>query len=297
MSDSDRYFTAPLSILRSSNTPLEALHNVVSCGIVNAGIGYRKDKGEDEFQILLEQANDEAEKKGVAYSPPHNLKLQDSGGMQMLKVRAVELWEAAHAGAKLCGVTGGSRADDARIWATHRHEGAVFFRIKSERVWNAINTAKREAGENVESDSKPLSWREFRILAAILSAPVHPKRGFVFLGWESIQARSCGFHRKDLFDAGENTLPLHCQPFTRSQIDLTTSRMEANKFYLRFRYSKGDRGGKTAYSFRHDSREKLAAAVGEYQSHYCIQQTMEANRSRDRELSALMQATSKRPAT
>jgi len=297
MSKSDHYFTAPLSILRSGNTPLEALHNVVSCGIVNAGIGYRRANGEDDFQTLLEQVNDEAKKKGAANSPPHNLKLQDSDGMLMSKARAVELWEAANAGAKLCGVTGGNRADDAQTWATQHHEGAVFFKIKSDWLWNAVITARQDAGMEVASDFMPLSWREFRILAAILSAPVHPKRGFVFLGWESIQARSCGFHRKDLFDAGENTLPLHCQPFKRSQIDLTTSRLEANKFYLRFRYSKGKRGGKTAYSFRHDARDKLAAAVGEYQSLYCMKPTIDANRARDRELSAALQAASNKPAT
>jgi hypothetical protein len=73
--------------------------------------------------------------------------------------------------------------------------------------------------------------------------------------------------------------------------------MEANRFYLRFRYSKGDRGGKTAYSFRHDTREKLAGAVGEYQSLFCIKKAVDANRARDRELCANMQAVSKKPAT
>ena len=222
--------------------------------------------------------------------------MKAADGKPLSSEEAKDLWFCAHAGAKLCEVIGGNRAHDAQIWATNRHEGEVFFRIKSEWLWGAIYTQRRETGVDVTSGFKPLSWREFRILAAVLSAPVN-RQGFVFLGWESIQARSCGFHNKALFAAGQESLPPHCQPLTRSQIDLTTSRLEANKFFLRFRYSKGDRGGKTAYSFRHDSREKLAAAVGEYQSRYCIKQTIEDNRAKDRELSAALQAASKRPAT
>ena len=297
MSNSDRYFTAPLSILRSGNSPLEALLIALDCGIVNAGIGYQKANDEDDFQTLLEEANEHAEKQSMPTHPPPKFRLTTAEGKEMSKEESENVWLCAHAGAKLCEVSGGNRANDARIWALHRREGEVFFRIKSEWLWNAIYTQRQEAGAVVTNDFKPLSWREFRILAAILSAPVHQSRGFVFLGWESIQARSCGFHRKDLFDAGENTLPLHCQPLKRSKIDLTTARLELNKFYLRFRYSKGKQGGNTAYSFRHDSREKLAAAVGEYKARQCIKQTIDANRARDRELSAALQAVSRRPAT
>jgi hypothetical protein len=296
MSKEDRYFTAPLSILSSGQTAHEALDNAIECGIVNAGIGYRESKGEDEFQTLLEEANKAAIESGRPTSPPHGLKLKDSDGKPIGGARAVELWEAAHAGAKLLGITGGNQAHNAQTWATHFIKDAVFFTIKSDWLWNAVYTARKEAGRMIDHDFQPLSWREFRILAAILSAPVHKSRGFVFLGWESIQARSCGLRSKYLFNIAAPALPLHCQPLTRSQIDLTTTRMEANKFYLRFRYSKGDRGGKTAYSFRHDTREKLAGAVGEYQSHFCIKQAVDANRARDRELCANMQGASKQPA-
>jgi hypothetical protein len=292
MSKSDRYFTAPLSILRRGKNPLEALLIALHCGIVNAGIGYQKAHGEDDFKTLLNDANEDAEKRRIPTRPPPNFRLKTPEGREMTKWESENVWLCAHAGAKLCGVTGGNRADDAQVWATNRYEGEVFFRITSEWLWGAIDTQRRDAGVDVTSDFKPLSWREFRILAAVLSAPVN-RQGFVFLGWESIQARSCGFHNKALFAAGHESLPPHCQPLTRSQIDLTTSRLEVNRFYIRFRYSKGDRGGKTAYSFRHDSREKIAAAVGEHQSHCCIKQAVQANRTRDRELSVLMQASSK----
>lgn len=298
MSKEDRYFTAPLAILRSGQSALDSLEAALCSGMVNAGIGYLDTHGEDEFNMLLEQANEAAEKQGLQAKPPPRFTLKDCGGNPIAHERAVELWKAAHAGAKLCGVTGGNRGRDAQVWASHHRKGDVFFRIKSEWLWNAIYTARNEAGtispaDAERADLKPLSWREFRILAAILSAPVKKFQGFVFLGWESIQARACGFHRKDLLAKTKEALPPYCLPLTRSQIDLTTSRLEALKFYLRFRYSKGDRGGKTAYSFRHETREKLAEAVGKYQAEHCFKPTLDANRAKDRELTIRLQACGK----
>jgi len=293
MSKGDRYFKAPLAILRSGQTALDALDAVVCCGLVNAGLGYLETHGEDEFDTLLEQADEATEKQGLPTKPPQRFTLKDCDGKLIAHERAVDLWKAAHAGAKVCGVSGGNRASDAQTWATHTRPKGVFFTIKSEWLWNAVYTARRESGDDVTNEFKPLSWREFRILAAILSAPVNKYHGFVFLGWEPIQARACGFHKNDLFEAQTGELPPHCQPLTRSQIDLTTSRLEVLKFYLRFRYSKGDRGGKTAYSFRHETREILAEAVGKYQAEHCFKPTVDSNRTKDRELTIRLQGGSK----
>ncbi len=160
MSTGDKYYTAPLATLKSGQSALCALESVLHCGLVNAGLGYLDTHGEDKFNMLLEQADEAAEKQG-------------------------------------------------------------------------------------------------------------------------------------LFAAKKGELPPHCQPLTRSQIDLTTSRMEVLKFYLRFRYSKGDRGGKTAYSFRHETREKLAEAVGKYQVEHCFKPTVDGNRAKDRELTIRLQGGSK----
>lgn len=56
---------------------------------------------------------------------------------------------------------------------------------------------------------------------------------------------------------------------------------------------KGDRCGWTAYSFRHETREKLAKAVGKYQAEYCFKPTVDANRTKDRELTIRLQGGSK----
>lgn len=295
MSAGDKYFTAPLAILRSGTSALEALSNALDFGIVSAGIGYQQAHDADEFETLLDEAKRHAEKQNQPTKPPPRFQLRDADGKPTSCEESQRIWFCALAGAKLLGVNGGNREWDSQIWATHHRPDQVFFKIKSEWLWNAIYTARRDAGKEVETDHKPLSFREFRILAGILSAPVSKSAGFVFLGWESVQARSCGFHRKDLFQAGRDTLPMHCQPLSRDQISRTTEALEALKFFLRFRYSKGDRGGKTAYSLRHESREKLAEAVGKFQAEHGFKSDVANNRAKDRELSARIAANLQPP--
>ena len=84
---------------------------------------------------------------------------------------------------------------------------------------------------------------------------------YVFLGWESIQARACGFKSKAEFAKGMTVLPAHCNPLSRKVIRNTLETLERTRFFVRFRFSVGDRGGRYAYSFRHATREDLAKSV------------------------------------
>ncbi|MDB6005073.1 MAG: hypothetical protein JWR15_2060 [Prosthecobacter sp.] len=250
MSASDLYFTAPLSILRSGTSPLDVLNRCLSCGIVNAGLGYRKTHGEDAFQQKLAEAIASAEAQGE--EDPLPLDPWNESPLYL---------EEALVGATIVGVQGGDREQDTLNYKQHCEPDAVFFRIRSDWMWNAIHTTD-ESGEEEEKAEKrkPLNWREFRILAAILSAKVN-SYGFTFLGWESIQARACGFHSKALFEAGKATLPEHCQPLSRDVIRAELEKLEALGFFARCRYSKGERGGLMAYSLRHPKREGLVQAI------------------------------------
>jgi hypothetical protein len=297
MSQEDRYYTCPLSILKSGVNELEVLEACLNVGTVNAGIAYHKYHGEDEFESLLEQAKEEAEKQKLPSKPSSKLELTYPDGTALNQRDAANTWNHSLAGWKIMRLNGGSITSIAQCWLKLHRQNEVFFKIRSDWLWGAIYTARLNHGEDIKSDFNPLSWREFRILAAILSAPVNKTQGFTFLGWESIQARACGYHSKSKFISGKDSLPPHCMPLSRSKIDLTTSRLEVLKFYLRFRYSKGNRGGKTAYSLRHESREKLAEAVGKYQKEYCFKQTLANNRAKDRELTLGLQLPSKPPAT
>ena len=270
MSDTDRYFTLPLSILHCGTSALDALGKGLSCGIVNAGLGYRQTDGEPAFQILLESA------KACAQQ-------QQQMSVERPQSTPMNLWEAALAGAELLGVSGGLRAQDIANYQAHWQPGAVFFRLRSDWMWNAIYSAREAAGKptGTQNERKPLSWREFRILAAILSAPVN-KQDFTFLGWESIQARSCGYHSKALFAAAAATLPAHCQPLSRRIIRQELEKMEALGFFLRCRYSSGKRGGLMAYSFRHSDRYDLTDSIMEWREDNRSFQTQAAeNRTAD----------------
>lgn len=254
VSAADPYFTAPLSLLHQGTSALDVLERCASCGIVNAGIGYRNTHGEDAFQQKLARAVAKAKAEGEDDPLP------------------VDAWhqtplylEEALVGAPIVGVKGGSRADDAHTYREHRDPGGVFFRLRADWMWNALHTARQDQGQEVEEEPdiaprKPLTWREFRLLAAILSAKVN-SYGFTFLGWESIQARACGFHTKALFQAGKATLPAHCQPLSRDVIRAELTNLEAMGFFARCRYARGARGGLMAYSLRHPKREGLVQDI------------------------------------
>lgn len=248
MSADERYYTLPLSILHSGGSPLQVLNECISCGIVNAGLGYRQVHGEPAFRVLLAQAHADAQAKGQPLQRPPNIQQQ--------------LWDAVLAGARLLGIHGGDRAWDVQIHQQHTQAPQVFFRVRHDWMWNAVYHARNLAGNDNHRYEKPLTWREFRVIAAILSAKVN-KYDFAFLGWESIQARACGYHTKAAFHAAQAaaTLPAHCQPLTRDMIRRTLDKLEALGFFGRCRYSTGPCGGYTAYSFRHPKRADLIAAI------------------------------------
>lgn len=285
MSAGDNYYTAPLSILRSGKSHLEALESALACGIVNAGIGYEKHHGEEAFKELLKEASKEAGEQRLPTKPPKDLALKYADGSAVPPFEADQQWKYAHAGFKLLRIIGGRRDVDAQHWLNNHRTGGVFFKLRSDWMWGAVYQARREDGKDVQATEAPISWREFRILAAILSAGCN-RHGFVYLGWESIQARACGFHSKELFENGKASLPEHCQPFTRDQIMRTCERLEGLRFFLRLRDSKGPRGGLMAYSFRHETRELLADAIAKKKAeNSSLEAQVKQNREADMALS------------
>ena len=246
MSKSDKYFTVPLATLRAGESAADALEIAVQVGIVNAGVGYEKTHDSEDWEQILSDAQDNAETQGMPVRPPPKSKCSP------------DLWFKALVGWHLLGVTGGNTESHVGTWEQHHRQGDPFFRIRRDFLWNAVYTARRDAGGDAEPD-KPLSWREFRILAAILSAPVN-RYGFTFLGWESIQARASGFHNKKGFAQDRETLPDHCAPLTRSMIRDALNRLESLGFFGRFQYRPNGRvGGYTAYTFRLDHSALIAA--------------------------------------
>jgi len=267
MSATDHYFTFPLAVLqgtKDATTAVDCLELAVRCGVVNAGIGFRKKHTDDEYRERLDEV---IEKQKITF-----------------KVKRVDI---AHVlvGAALCNVSLGGTglpyyeafANDAESVVT----GGPLVKMSSTSLWAATYQARWEADTKNPHPERGMSWREFRILAAILSIKTN-RFGFCFVGWETIQSRSCGFATKEAFDAAK-TIPDHlAPPPTRKQIRTTCDTLEVLGFYARFRMSSGARGGLTAYSFRHKDREELGNAVCEH-INFRDRASIKTNRAKDAE--------------
>jgi hypothetical protein len=252
MSKEDKYFTFPLSVLSGLDrnpTPLDCLELASDCGAVNAGIGFLNLNDPETFEEKLEQACDH-----------YSLEEPDSrswGGHEQHYV----------VGAKICGLQfaydydtknaayRARRISDHNLFPTDKRP---FIRMSSESLWAAIYQARYDDDPTKEKPKHGLSWREFRVLAAILSWP-ETREGFTSPSVQSIQFRSCGFVNSEEFDKAKR-IPDHLPKLSSKQITATLDTLEALNMFARFRLSTGGRGGKMFYSFRH-SREELAEAV------------------------------------
>jgi predicted transcriptional regulator len=247
----DKYFTFPLSVLRGLEKDTDALSCLdlaINCGAYNAGRGYRNNHDEDKFEEQLERACDH-----------YGFPLEEvEEGCEALKFYVT--------GAKVCGLThkgaldGFSRSanESEKLIVNHTPRKNPFIKMSAKSLWAAVYQARHENNPTQERPKHGLSWREFRILAAILSWPT-TREGFTSIGWESIQFRSCGFVNREEFKAAER-IPSHLLKLSRRQIRSTLDTLEELNFFARFRQSTGPRGGRYYYSFRH-SRDELAKAV------------------------------------
>jgi hypothetical protein len=137
--------------------------------------------------------------------------------------------------------------------------GGPLVRMKGSYFWAACYQARAEADPTNPWPEHGMSWREFRILCAILSVKTN-RAGYAKMGWETIQARACGFTTKESF-RNADVIPDHlAPPLTRKQIRITCEALEDLGFFARFRLSTGRVGGHMAYSVKHD-RDELAKAV------------------------------------
>ena len=246
MSQEDKYFTFPLTIFEAKDddtTPLDCLYLAFDCGCLNAGKGFLNRNGWDSFEESLELACDHHGIPEDAIPDPDSI-----AACYVL-------------GAKICGTRLHPRRDIAsRAQMAEDAEAPKmpFIRMSAKFLWAAIHQARYEVDPTHEKPEHGLSWKEFRVLAAILSWP-ETKEGYTSLGWETIQFRANGFVTKDAFKKAER-LADHLPKLSRRQIRDTLDTLEGLKMFARFRLSTGKRGGRMCYSFRH-SREELAEAV------------------------------------
>jgi hypothetical protein len=241
----ENYFTFPLAVLHGvakQSNPCDIIELALHCGVISAGIGLYKNDS-DRFREMLDEV--------VA---KHDIKWKNKENSH----RSMAL-----VGAKLCGVNLGGTypayLDGMIDGFSFVAKGGPLVRMAAKYFWPALYQAQAEQLPDKSWPERGISWREFRILCAILSVKTN-RAGFSFIGWETIQARSSGFTTKAEIKAATK-IPEHLAPaLTRKQIRMTCDALEDLGFYARFRFSTGPSGGRMAYSFRHD-RAELAKVV------------------------------------
>jgi len=236
------YFTFPLSVLLAmhngkptDSTPSIVIYEAMACGIMSAGIGYREKHGVEAYENYVRM---------LGYDVCGDT--TDEHGL-------------AAAGYAVCGL---EVPDQERLdlvietYAQYDGQDHQFplVRMRKDLLFSAGQQADYDAGETCREPSRGISWIEFRILCAILSGKTN-YYGFTFMGWETIQARSCGLMKKR-FKLNDRVTPSHlCPPYTHAQIRKRCDKLEQLGFYARCRHSKGTRGGLMAYSFAHSPEE------------------------------------------
>lgn len=272
MSSEDKFMKVPLMALTGGNSPLEALSLILDLGAINVGEGHRDTVA---WQSYLQRA----QKCWPHLTFPATSSSRTTRGLNFHG--AMSIWESAMVGQMILGVNLGSLDAAVRAWREHYRRGEVFFRIRLDLFWTAYHTAQREPEHAKRTYCRPFTWREFRVLAAILSAPLNLS-GFSFLGWESIQARACGCHNKEVFSRMRIKLPPHCEVLSRSKIRSACDRLEALGFFARVRYAAGERGGFMAYSFRHTRDELISAVKNWKRANKAFKTKISSNRAADK---------------
>ena len=255
------YLKFPLALLHHSSDPLDHFYKAELFAVVNAGIGFCKKHSDLEIQGKLGEL--EAELDIFEYD------------------------REAVLGAWLCGISlndkTGRVAREVYYSVINDIGGVPTTNMRADIFYTAYQTTQKEANDGLSSLEKRISWREYRVIAAIYSLQWN-SRNFCEAGLESIRYRACGFHNKKLFQESEKSdTPWldHNRPLSRDQIKRTIETLEGLKFFVRFRNSKNPRhGGKYAYSIKHDSRQALMKDVLSKQA-YSRGDHIRENRAKD----------------
>ena len=204
---------------------------------------------------------------------------------------SADIYRAWHLGGDLSNITGGDPGT-----AQRQHEALEdfasarlhpFVRIRREWFWNCFHGLRGDPAE------KPLSYREFTVLCAILSK-IGTKKSSPCT-WQEIRRRALGYVTEAEL---QRCLPGRkdgASPWSRQQIRATLEKLEVNKFFAHFTAYAGRAAVRSHYSFSMD-RGKLGAIVAEKFGRR-RKQILKALRQRDRETCKLFAIVSPKPQT
>jgi len=219
---SETYFRFPLALLAyKPDDPESTLQTIVSTCVVE--VGRKTYAGYDAKELRRLAAEHDADK--YAELAP---KSADDHLIFM--------------GAKTLNVSLGhidstrERHDEAQVFLRIASAAAQNNRvnIKTELFWSCHSTV---TGKDVD---RSLSWREFRVLSALLSKVGTSK--YAKCGWQEIAARACGWCGKKDKALATNHAVARRNPLvlSREQIRTTLARLESDQFFARFQYRRAE---------------------------------------------------------
>lgn len=241
MATTDPYFRFPLSALTYGETSLQCMGIILDHAILSAGVGARTLNPKEHEALAAAHA---------LPNPPSKAKAEDwkayldvCVGSQLTRA-TVANWEAIRSGYEKL------------LQHTSALPKSALVTINAKWVWNALDTAYMEAGRSpLHENAGYLSWREFRVLCAVLS--VIGQKQYAWVSTNTLQHRVCGYTGASSFKGKEPAA--HCPRLSRWMLGATLNRLEELGFFLRVRISRSPtgRGGRTACSIRHKNREAL----------------------------------------
>ena len=260
------FYRFPVALLSLyPGDPLATLNQIIDWCVVDVGIaiceGLDSEEVEQHAQGMDEERFDKEKPKGrqqqIAFI-----------GQLTLKITGLSLPSALKRYSNLNDYLDGCDPPSVMNRANMKHEW----------IWNCLYTLRGKPSE------RTMSWREFRILAAILSKVGSSK--YAKCGWQEIQARAAGWCGKVNARAATPDEQNRREPLelSREMIRSTLNRLEADKFFARFQYARHE----TWFSFScGDDRSTLVKWIADMKSRR--NESLADRRDADAKATALIQ--------
>ena len=217
------FFRFPLRVLAEFETPRERLERIVQFCIMDAG---RK--------VVEQQGGNGNDLRAIWQCGCELLAVQSEG------TNAPRAFQAAHrAVMEACG------GDDQAMVTV----ATPFF-------WNCLYTLRGEKPD------KPLSYREFSVLCAVLSKV--GRKGFASCSWREVQRRALGYLTEKEMCENLPSRSDKAAPLSRQQIRTVLESLHRCGFFARYAVGNGQRSFLSYYSVRMNPQQLAEAATSDY---------------------------------
>ena len=223
------FFRFPLRVLSEFETPKERLENIVGFCVMDVGFKQLENSGTSPAKP--------AEKRRLAWENGCKILCVNSSGADADS----RLQEEYTAVKMACG-----DHDQANV------------SIDTQWLWNCLCILRG----NEQQATRPLSYREFSVICAILSKVGN--KDFESCTWQEIQRRALGYTTDKEMQAKLSTRKDKAKPLSRQQIRTTLDILDYNRFFARYAVGNGQRSWLTYFSFKRNRNELAEQATAQF---------------------------------